>query len=99
MKIADTSGPFASFGDPSINDAGDVAFAADLDGGRQGLFVFSGGAGRRVVLSGDALDGSLVTNVVFGREGLNDSGQLAFHAQLADGRTAVFRATPRRADG
>jgi hypothetical protein len=48
------------------------------------------------------LDGSMVQNITFCEEGLSDSGELAFVAQLADNpdtpeddsRTAVFRATP-----
>ncbi len=95
--IADSTGGAASFGDPSLNDNGDVAFTATLDGGRQGLFVASGGSGRRVILTGNALDGSTVTNLILGREGLNNAGQLAFRAQLADGRSVVFRATPSMA--
>jgi hypothetical protein len=56
----------------------------------------------RVISTGDTLDGSTVQNIIFCEEGLSDSGELAFVAQLADNpetledesRTAVFRATP-----
>jgi hypothetical protein len=38
-----------------------------------------------------ALDGSTVTSLSFGR-GINDAGQIAFEATLADGRTGIYRA-------
>jgi hypothetical protein len=53
-----------------------------------------------VIGTGDRLDGSTVQSTTFCEEGLSDSGELAFVAQLEapdtpDGfRTAVFRATP-----
>jgi hypothetical protein len=53
-----------------------------------------------VISTGDTLDGSTVQNITFCEEGLSDSGELAFVAQLEapdtpDGyRVAVFRATP-----
>jgi hypothetical protein len=55
-----------------------------------------------VIATGDKLDGARVRGLSFCEEGLNDAGQLAFIADLADPsaqngfRTAVFRATPRR---
>jgi hypothetical protein len=105
--IADTSGPFQSFGftfvgftPPAINNNGDVAFLAELDSGGSGIFVGPDPVTDRVIGTGDTLDGSTITNLRFCDEGLNDSGQLAFVATLEDPtspegfRTAVFRATP-----
>jgi hypothetical protein len=104
--IADTSGPFQSFGfffgftAPALNNNGDVAFLADLDSGGSGIFVGPDPVGDRVIGTGDTLDGSVVTNLRFCDEGLNDSGQLAFQAtfddpSVPDGRrVAVYRATP-----
>ena len=100
--VADTSGEFASFGfrPPSINIGGDVAFLADLDSGGSGIFVVPDAVADRVIATGDTLDGRTVQNLTFCAEGLNDSGQLAFVAQLEDPTTpdgfrgAVFRATP-----
>ena len=101
--VADTRGEFASFGfrPPSLNN-GDVAFLADLDSGGSGIFVGPDPINDRVIFTGDALDGSTVQNITFCEEGLSDTGELAFVAQLADNpdtpeddsRTAVFRATP-----
>jgi hypothetical protein len=96
--LADTTrDEFASFGfrPPSLNNDGDVAFLATLDNGTSGIFVGS----DRVIATGDTLDGSIVQNLVFCEEGLSDSGELAFVAQLEDStapngfRVAVFRAT------
>jgi hypothetical protein len=101
--VADTRGEFASFGfrPPSLNN-GDVAFLAELDSGGSGVFVGPDPMNDRVIFTGDALDGSTVRNITFCEEGLSDTGELAFVAQLADNpdmpeddsRTAVFRATP-----
>jgi hypothetical protein len=102
--VADTKGEFASFGfrPPSLNNNGDVAFLADLDFGGSGVFVGPDPINDRVISTGDALDGSTVQNITFCEEGLSDTGELAFVAQLADNpdtpeddsRKAVFRATP-----
>jgi len=101
--IADTRGGFSSFGfrPPSLNDAGDVAFPATLDdASTTGIFVGPDPIADRVISTGDTLDGSTVQNITFCEEGLSDSGELAFVAQLDapdtpdSFRTAVFRATP-----
>ena len=100
--VADTRDEFAFFGfrPPSINNDGEVAFHATLDDGTSGIFVGSDPVADRVIATGDTLDGSIVQNLVFCEEGLSDSGELAFVAQLEDPnspegfRVAVFRATP-----
>jgi hypothetical protein len=101
--VADTTGEFSSFGfrPPSLNDAGDVAFLATLDDfSTTGIFVGPDPIADRVISTGDTLDGSTIQNITFCEEGLSDSGELAFVAQLEDPntpegfRTAVFRATP-----
>jgi len=100
--VADTRGEFAFFGfrPPSLNSEGDVAFLATLDDGTSGIFVGPDPINDRVIATGDTLDGSTVQNITFCEEGLSDSGELAFVAQLEDPdtpegfRVAVFRATP-----
>ena len=100
--VADTRDEFAFFGfrPPSINNDGEVAFHATLDDGTSGIFVGSDPIADRVIATGDTLEGSTVQNLTFCEEGLNDSGELAFVAQLEDAdtpdgfRMAVFRATP-----
>ena len=104
--VAGTSGEFAFFGGrpPSLDNNGDVTFLATLDDfSTTGIFVGPDPINDRVISTGDVLDGSTVQNINFCEEGLSDSGELAFAAQLADdpetpevdeSRTAVFRATP-----
>jgi hypothetical protein len=102
--VADTRGAFSSFGfrPPSLNTAGDVAFHATLDDfTTSGIFVGHDPVADRIVATGDTLDGASVQNLTFCEEGLSDSGELAFIAQLADSddpngfRMAVFRAAPQ----
>jgi hypothetical protein len=100
--VADTRGPFSSFGfrPPSLNNEGDVAFLADLDTGGSGIFVGPDPVEDRVISTGDTLDGATIQNLTFCEEGLSDSGELAFVATLEDPTTqegfrmVVFRATP-----
>jgi hypothetical protein len=100
--VVDTNGPFGFFGfrPPSLNNNGDVAFVGIPDDFQStGIFVGPDPVADRVIATGDTLDGATVTNLSFCEEGLNDAGQLAFIAELADPdsfdpRTAVFRATP-----
>ena len=102
--VADTRGAFSSFGfrPPSINNSVEVAFHATLDDfSTSGIFVGPDPVADRVIATGDTLDGATVQNLVFCEEGLSDSGQLAFIAQLEDPtdpngfRMAVFRAMPQ----
>jgi 3',5'-cyclic AMP phosphodiesterase CpdA len=104
--MADTSGPFQSFGftftgftPPALNNNGETAFLADLDSGGSGIFVGPDAVADRVIATGDTLDGSTVTGLRFCDEGLNDSGQLAFQATFNDPsvpegiRVAIYRAS------
>lgn len=102
--VVDTTGPFGFFGfrPPSLNNKGDVAFIAVLDDFQTtGIFTGPRAVQDRVVQTGDKLDGATVRGLTFCEEGLNDSGTLAFIADLADPsapngfRTAVFRAAPK----
>jgi hypothetical protein len=139
--IATTAGDVLRFiGQPDLNDANEVVFAAELDGGLKviriagdsttltrvssgphytelanpalaldGSIVFHGvladGSGeglfsgpnalhQTVIRTGDFIDGSTLVSVAFDAVGLNDAGQVAFRATLADGRTGVYRADP-----
>lgn len=104
--VADTRGGFGSFGfrPPSQNNAGAVAFLATLDDfSTTGIFVGPDPVADRVIATGDTLDGATVQSLTFCEEGLSDSSQLGFIAQLEDlaspngFRMAVFRATPAAA--
>ncbi|MBD1927783.1 hypothetical protein H6F74_16250 [Trichocoleus sp. FACHB-90] len=93
--IADSSGAFNSFfGTPSINDFGTVAFLAGLDVGGSGIFTGNNPLKDKVIVTGDTLFGSTVQELSFYREGLNNSGQVAFFASLANGTSGIFRADP-----
>jgi hypothetical protein len=92
--IADDSGPFVWFSWPSLNSSGTVAFKAWLDAGWVGIYTNVGGDLNEVVMIGDAFLGTTFSILDFGREGLNDLGQLAFRGGLADGRQGLFLATP-----
>jgi hypothetical protein len=102
-RVVDSSGAFNIFHFYSINNAGAVAFSATLDSDNLGIpsiFVGPNPKKDRVIGPGDKLDGGTVAGLRFCEEGLNDSGQLAFVAEIEDPngdvRAAVFRATLRR---
>ncbi len=93
--IADTNGAFSTFFDsPAINNQGTVAFWAFLNSGEEGIFTGSDPNKNKVIATGDQLLGSTVTEInSFGLEGLNNSGQIAFGATLADGTKGIYVAT------
>jgi len=93
--VVDTDGAFSGFSPSlSLNNLGAVAFLADLDAGGSGIFAGPDPVLDRVIGTGDALFSSTVVGLSLSREGLNDAGQVAFLAQLADGRTVIVRADP-----
>jgi hypothetical protein len=81
-------------GTPAINDLGTVAYNKILSGGAEALFTQAGpGApANEIIAVGDSLFGSTVTGLDLSTFGLNNDGQLAFGAQLKDGRTVIVRA-------
>jgi hypothetical protein len=101
--VVDSSGDFNLFDSFALNNNGAVAFSARLDDDELGIpSIFDGPSPKknRVIQPGDKLDGGIVAGLRFCEEGLNDSGQLSFVADIEDRngdvRTAVFRATLRR---
>jgi hypothetical protein len=87
----------AGFGErpaPVMNDAGDVAFAATMAGGRGavGVFLASGGKLRTIVSSGmkaPVILGGLGVFAEFEAVSLNSRGDLAFLAWVRHGRETV----------
>ena len=93
--IVDTSGELESINNASINDSGQIAYFATFDDFlTQGIFTGPDLVNDRVIGTGDELDNSTVVNLSMYREALNNSGQIAFFAQLADGRGVMMVASP-----
>lgn len=93
--LADTSGPFSSFGDRgiSITDSDRVVFSAWTDAGKFGIFQGPDPAQDKIIQVGDPLDGSTVTWLDVSRHGVSDDGKIVIWAQLANGRRGIYLAT------
>jgi hypothetical protein len=78
---------FSSFGAPSINRKGDVAFRAGLSGGSaiSGIFVASGGQIMNIALSKDQEGKGTAAYFDFGDPVINDSGDIAFFGRTGNG--------------
>jgi hypothetical protein len=99
--VAETNGSFADFGPAvalgdvdDLGRGGRVAFVADLWAGGTGIFTGSDPQADRVIATGDPLFDSTVASLGFFHQGINEGGQIAFFAQLADGRQVIVRADP-----
>ena len=101
--IASTDGAFSSFDYESacVNQSGSVVFQGTLKTGVNGIFNGPDPVANKIVTVGDPLDGSTVSELLFFNlnHSLNDHGQIAFTAKLADGRIGVYRATPLTTPG
>ncbi len=71
-----------------------MAFWATLDAGGSGIFTGPDPAADKVIAVGESLSGLTVAWLVFGREGVNDAGQVTFVAHFPDHTQAVYRADP-----
>ncbi|ACK72954.1 hypothetical protein PCC7424_4592 [Gloeothece citriformis PCC 7424] len=94
ITIVDSQGLFDSFQDVALSDKGEIAFEASLDTGEFGIFTGDDPIADKVIAIGDLLFGSTVTGLDFFIEGLNNSGQIAFSAELENGTEVVVRANP-----
>jgi hypothetical protein len=80
----------------SLNESGSVAYRKNLGGTGDGVYLGRPGLiDQEVIGPGDALDGSTFTGGFIWEESLNNLGQVAFYAFLADGRRGVYVATPK----
>jgi hypothetical protein len=81
----------------SMNDAGTVAYRLTTTAGvGSGVFIGRPGAiNQKIINVGDPIDGSTLLDAFVWAESLNNNGQIAFWAQLADGRRGVYRADPQ----
>jgi hypothetical protein len=82
---------FASFLSKSVwsNDNGDVAFLAQLDDGREALFLHSNGQLTMIAVTGETLPNTPQVPVFFTSVMLNNQKAVVFSADLEDG-TGVF---------
>ena len=92
-RVVDTSASFSFFSSLAINAPGTVAFQANLTAGGSGIFTGPDPLSNKVIRTGDPLGGSTVAGLMFSRS-LNDRGQIAFFANLADGTQGIYRADP-----
>jgi hypothetical protein len=92
--IVDSNGPLDRFLSTSLNNDGSVAYQAAYDVGG-GVAVFSGPdpVQDRVLGVGDPYGGSIVTDIQFGRNGLNDVGQMAMAVRLRNGDEHIVRSS------
>ena len=93
--IADTTGFFDGFTsrERSINDNGDVVFAAEMDNGAKGIFVGPDALADRVLIEGDSLFGGTIDELYVSYD-LNNAGQIAFYYALDTGISGIAVATP-----
>jgi hypothetical protein len=91
--VADSTGPYDTFGFVSLSGRNTLAFVATLDAGGRGIFTGPDPVAHRVIATGDALFGSTVTDVNFYTDGLIELNQLAFVYELANGTTGIAVAT------
>jgi hypothetical protein len=79
-------GTFALVSEPTLNDSGDLAFAASVSGGSFGpaIFLYTGGQLSVIATSLDAAPGTITgTYSAFGpRLSMNASREIAFHANV-----------------
>ena len=78
--VADSAGPFSNFyfPSPSLNATGTVAFAANLDSGRLGIFAGNGGSVTTIALAA-------LSNGSFGYPSINQAGTVAFFSTQGNG--------------
>jgi hypothetical protein len=90
-----TNDSFLDFYSVAINDRDTVVFLAEMGGGIGGgigLFTGSDPITDKVIAMGDEFFGSTIRYLSFNREGLNNSDQIAFYAQLANGTSGIYLA-------
>jgi hypothetical protein len=79
-------------GVPAINDLGVIAGLV-TGVGPDRLAIFENGVEGTLISVGSPFDGSTVRGMAFSPEGFNNLNQIAFLAELSDGRSVVVLAT------
>ena len=95
LSFLDHTGALASVATPdfSLGSGRLVVFTAAVGDG-MGAFVGPDAVNNKVLVPGDALDGSIVVTVKLWLEGMNAAGHISLWVQLADGRSAIYRVDP-----
>lgn len=91
--VSSTSG-FESIRGALVDSAGRVVFLATPRSGRLAIFTGPHAVDDKVLGLGDALFGSIVTELATNPVSMNAAGQLAIRVLLADGRHLIVRADP-----
>jgi len=95
-KFVDSAGPFANFLNAAFSENGRLVFQANRDGPdvstTGGIYTGADSVAHKVLAVGDAYAGSTVSRILLGD--INDAGQIAFFAEVMDGRDFVLRADP-----
>ena len=94
-KVVTNGASFQVSGVAAINDSGELAFKASYVQGTSifsGIYTGSDPLANKVIQTGDALNGSTVTKLTMGTDAINDSGEVVFWAQLANGTSGVYTA-------
>ena len=78
-----------------INDAGTIVFAADTYSGDYGVYEYAGGSLITVAHGGTVVPGFGPLLDAWSTPSINASGQIAFSADMPDGTTMSFLATPQ----
>jgi hypothetical protein len=94
--VADSAYDYARVGPAvGINDRELVVFEAVLRSGQHGIFTGDDPDRDRVIRTGEKLEGSTVKSIRFaGHRAVNNAGQIAFAAELSNGRSVLVRADP-----
>jgi hypothetical protein len=93
IAVSGSSGAwyFNDFGDPSVNDAGQVAFMTRLGRGvrNNAIFLCSSSGLAMITSTGDPAPGTAGTFLLLGQFGLalNNSGRIVFQASFAGGQS------------
>lgn len=82
---------------PSLNDKGEVAFAAFFDGpdAGRGLFLWSGGKASIVARSGETIEGTTYNFTDFISPSINNRGEIAFIGNFGGRSRGIFVKTAR----
>jgi hypothetical protein len=98
-QIAPGGETFADFGDPVINNHGQIATTASLNNGTAGIFVWNGTDTVAIALQGQpAPKGGNYSGQFLVPTRLNDQGEVAFDARLTGGTSSsgIFRGDGQR---